>query len=288
MSFNQTSVFKFPTLVTSLEGDGDDNLQAQLGITEPEYINNLVGDVLFQVWTDDLAGGFAPTAQKFIDLLDGIKYTRDEVIVWNDPIDDSRTANFSRDWDCRRNRIRGRSTVLNEKLWYAVEPRVTGEIKYEGMKPFLRQFTYYWYNRNNNVGASPTGATIPNRENSSRPVAGVLRSPIMRQYNEGIKVYNDALDFIINHRAITSGVTLIVDNANNTYTFSVPNTLYLEVGDTVKTAGLTMVTTAVVENVSFTADLGSIGLTIALDDATWEPFPEDDWNPLRIQIMTLF
>lgn len=260
--YTTTSEFIYPVELPMLDGDVI-KIQTQIDLTEERILKSVLGDVIYAEWLADLDGNGTPQSQKFIDFLDGVKpspylYQRDDDVEWIENSD------------------------LDPELHRVIGAVKTGQIAYRGLRPSFITFIWRDYVVANSLLPTGSGNRQTKAENSTAPTFGQNQALTIPNYNHGVGLYDEVITWFSNQLTKTEVVTLVTDNADNTYTFDVASSLYLSVGDEVDYNGSVHIVT-VVTATSWKADLGSIGLSLPLTDSVWHPFDADDWSPTRIE-----
>ena len=144
---------------------------------------------------------------------------------------------------------------------------------HEGLvKPLIR-FIYFEFVRDN-FTATQVGRVKGKSENSERAndieIANIARS----RFNNGVLLLASTPDFLEANEEFSEEVTLSIDNLDNTYTLSIPNTKYLEARDTITINEVEYQTISVTANTSLVIDAGQTGLDFTGDQVIWEPYED--------------
>lgn len=149
-----------------------------------------------------------------------------------------------------------------------------------GVKKALIYFIFFEYIRDNYTQTQP-GAVKTLGENSTRATDLEVMNIARTRYNAGVLNLNASTQaFLEANEYFAEVVTGSVDNADNTYTLSLPLTKYLEADEVVNLGGNEYVVTAATENVNVTIDAGQTGLDFTGDLITWEPFAAVEFCPI--------
>lgn len=148
-----------------------------------------------------------------------------------------------------------------------------GERRYfAGLKKPLIYFIYFEFMRDNFTQTQP-GSVKTLGENSQRSTDLEVLDVARSRYNGAVLIVNETTrEFLETNKKFSESVTASVDNADNTYTLSIPSTKYLETDDSVTIDGTEYQVTAVTSNVDITIDAGQTGLDFSNDVVIWEPF----------------
>ena len=152
---------------------------------------------------------------------------------------------------------------------------------YNGLVESLKLFIFFEFVRDN-WSATQTGRVKAEAENSMRAnpaeVIGVARS----RYNYAVGYINQGLPgFLEANKEFNETITASVDNADNTYTLSIPNTKYLEGGDPVEINGVGYTVISATVDTNIVIDAGATGFDFTGDAVEWEPFEEVDFSELK-------
>lgn len=152
---------------------------------------------------------------------------------------------------------------------------------HNGLVKPLVYFIYFEYVRDN-FTATQVGRVKGKSENSERAndleVLNVSRS----RYNNGIRLINDSMPcFLEANKEFKEEITASLDNADNTYTLSIPNTKYLEAGDTVEIDDQEYTTISVTADTNIVIDAGQTGLDFTGDQVIWEPYVDVEFCELE-------
>ena len=177
-----------------------------------EVANDILGDELFNAFSNDLDGTGTPTEQKWIDFLNGVTYT--DVVNEDDSTQD---------------------VVKNS----------------EGIKKAWDYFVYYEWLQQVSYTSNFTGKKINNSINGTPLTRVDLNVETQNRYNKGVKLYEKVSEFLCYYESYKVDYTSITDIAG-TYLVTLSDTTYLSVGDKVTIDGLDYTVTAVSDNVSFT------------------------------------
>lgn len=150
-----------------------------------------------------------------------------------------------------------------------------------GLTRPLAYFIYFEFIRDNFVPTQP-GNVMNQFENSDKLPGLQDLNLATSRYNRAVYQINDNFyDLLEVYRELKQLITSSVDNADNTYTLSIPSTKYLEVGDSVEIDGAAYELTAVVTDTSITINAGQSGLDFLGKEIIWKPFEEVRFHKLE-------
>lgn len=151
-----------------------------------------------------------------------------------------------------------------------------------GLTAPLTYFIYFEFVRDNFTSTQP-GQVKGDSENSiNSPDLAVLNVARSR-FNKGVSLVNNTLpSFLEANEEFEETVTASNDEGDNTYTLSIPNTKYLEAGDTVAIDGTDYTVTAATVDTSIVIDAGQLGLDFTGDVAAWCPFEDIEFCKLGL------
>lgn len=152
--------------------------------------------------------------------------------------------------------------------------------RYEGLvKPLIR-FIYFEFVRDN-FTSTQVGRVKGKSENSERAndieIANIARS----RFNNGVLLLTSTPSFLEANEEFEETVIASTDNLDNTYTLSVPNTKYLEAGDTLTIDGQEYQPISVTANTSIVIDAGQTGLDFTNDQVIWKPYEDVEFCQLE-------
>jgi len=151
---------------------------------------------------------------------------------------------------------------------------------YEGLvKPLIR-FIYFEFVRDN-FTATQVGRVKGKSENSERANDIEVANTARARFNNGVMLLASTPDFLEANEEFEEGVTASTDNLDNTYTLSIPNTKYLEAGDTVTIDGQEYQPISVTVDTSIVIDAGQTGLDFTGDLVTWKPYEDVEFCQLE-------
>ncbi len=158
---------------------------------------------------------------------------------------------------------------------------VNGERSYHnGLVKSLIRFIYFEFVRDN-FTSTQVGRVKGKSENSERAndieIANVARS----RFNNGVLLIASTPDFLEANEEFEEEVMAFTDNLDNTYTLSIPNTKYLEAGDTVVINGQEYQPISVTADTSIVIDAGQTGLDFTGDLVNWKPYEDVDFCQLE-------
>jgi len=146
-----------------------------------------------------------------------------------------------------------------------------------GLTAPLTYFIYFEFIRDN-FTSTQVGKVIGKSENSERATDLEVLNVARSRFNQGVSLVNNTLpDFLEANKEFEEVITLSVDNADNTYTLSIPNTKYLETDETVDIEGTEYTIISTTENVSIVINAGQIGLDFTGNRVFWRPYDDVDF-----------
>ena len=159
---------------------------------------------------------------------------------------------------------------------------VDGKRKYHnGFVKSLIRFIYFEFIRDNFTSTQP-GKVKGRSENSDRSTELETSNVAVSRYNHGVILINDSTGpFLEANKEFKEGVTSSTDNADNTYTLAIPNTKYLEAGDTLTVNDVEYTAISVTANTNVVIDAGQTGLDFTGDFVIWEPYKDVEFCELE-------
>ncbi len=143
---------------------------------------------------------------------------------------------------------------------------------YGGLTIPLTYFIYFEFIRDN-FTSTQVGKVVGKSENSERATDLEVLNVARSRFNQGVFSVNGTTpNFLEANKEFEEIITLSIDHGNNTYTVSIPNTKYLEAGDTVTIGGQDFTVAGLITNLSIVFDAGQIGLDFTGDLVFWEPY----------------
>ena len=213
--------------------DGREDFNSISLLVQNEATRHLLGDELFNAFSTDFnAGSGTPTAQKWLDFLNGVTWT--EVIDENDSTED----------------------IIHNS---------------DGIKDAWKYFVYYEYLQQVPYVSNFTGKKTNNAINGTPLSRMDLNVETHDRYNRGADRYCTVVDFLDYYENTEVDYTSIVESPSGTYTISLPDTTYFSSGDEIEVDGTRYTSTAVVSDTSITFTATS-GLTFSNDFVKWYPF----------------
>lgn len=150
----------------------------------------------------------------------------------------------------------------------------------EGLVKSLTRFIYFEFVRDN-FTSTQVGRVKGKSENSERAndmeVLNISRS----RYNNGVLLLTSTPRFLEANEKYEEEVSVSIDNADNTYTLLIPNTTYLETGDSVTIDDQEYQTILVVVDTSISIDAGQTGLDFTGDEVIWKPYEDVEFCQLE-------
>lgn len=151
---------------------------------------------------------------------------------------------------------------------------------HNGLLASLVAFIYFEFVRDN-FTSTQVGRVKGKSENSERANDIEILNVSRSRYNNGILLLASTPDFLKANEEFEEEVTGSTDNLDNTYTLSIPNTKYLEAGDTVVIDGEEYQTISVTVDTSIVIDAGQTGLDFTGDLVTWKPYEDVEFCQLE-------
>lgn len=141
----------------------------------------------------------------------------------------------------------------------------------EGLKSAMKGFIYYHF-VGDNFNSTPVGNVRSLPEISQQVTTGQNTQICNDRFNEGIRIYEQCLDFVSYYDKIYEDIDSSVESPAGTFTIACGSTLYLEDGDTVTISGVDYVVSSLIVDTSFviTATAG----TVFSGQFFYEPFKE--------------
>jgi hypothetical protein len=154
--------------------------------------------------------------------------------------------------------------------------------RFSGLNTSLKYFIYFEFVRDN-FTSTQAGKTKNTFENSTRAGDLEVLNTARLRFNQGVLLVNGSTPpFLEANDEFTETATGAVDNADNTYTLSIQNTKYLEVGDVVTVNGEEYTATILNVDTDVTFDAGATGLDFSGASVIWEPFEDVDFCKMGI------
>jgi len=143
-------------------------------------------------------------------------------------------------------------------------------INVEGLKEAWKYFVYYeWLNQVPYINDFQ-GKAVSAHENATALDRQQNNQESQSRYNKGIELWEKIRSFLLYYEEYKVDYTNISE-VTGTYTVTLPDTTYLEVGDTVKIDSEDYTVATVTANTSFTFTAAT-GLTFVDDYVVWNPF----------------
>lgn len=138
---------------------------------------DFIGDVEIPVgeWTEDQLNLYIDDAQEDM-LISLLGYT-----LYNELITSLNVHPFPAKWS---ELIDGATYDIGDRTYY-----------FKGLTEMLKQFVFFYYMRDNNFENTQVGFAVNDVTNSER-VTPLSSNVLVRHWNKGIEIYNDACSFI--------------------------------------------------------------------------------------------
>jgi len=143
-----------------------------------------------------------------------------------------------------------------------------------GLTAPLIYFIYFEFVRDNFTSTQP-GKVKGKSENSERSTADEILTIARSRFNQGVHIVNASTPlFLEANKEFEEEITASNDEGDNTYTLSIPNTKYLEAGETVTINEQDFSVTDATADTSIVIDAGQTGLDFTSDLVSWEPYED--------------